>query len=92
MIEASPQVRELFQNLLRQMRRDAGLTQYEMANDLGVPQSTVSKIESGRRRVDVPELLVLCRVCETDPEAFVATFEERVREEVGSFPGDGGRD
>lgn len=92
MIEASPQVRKEFQNLLRQMRRDAGLTQYEMANDLGVPQSTVSKIEGGGRRVDVLELLVLCRVCETDPKAFVAAFEERVREEVGRFPGAGERD
>ena len=42
--------------LLRQLRRDAGLTQVQVADRLGAPQSFVSKYESGERRLDVIEL------------------------------------
>ena len=42
--------------LLRQLRHDAGLTQVEVARRLEVPQSFVSKYESGERRLDVIEL------------------------------------
>ncbi|WP_306359800.1 helix-turn-helix domain-containing protein [Nocardia sp. CC227C] len=42
--------------VLRQLRRDAGLTQVEVAARLDVPQSFVSKYESGERRLDVIEL------------------------------------
>ncbi|CAM3527130.1 Helix-turn-helix transcriptional regulator [Tsukamurella ocularis] len=42
--------------LLRQLRIDAGLTQVQVAERLGEPQSFVSKYESGERRLDVIEL------------------------------------
>lgn len=42
--------------LLRQLRVDAGLTQVQVADRLGEPQSFVSKYESGERRLDVIEL------------------------------------
>jgi transcriptional regulator with XRE-family HTH domain len=41
---------------------EAGLTQVEVANRLERPQSFVSKIESGERRVDVVELSELARI------------------------------
>lgn len=37
-------------------RRAAGLTQVEVARALRLPQSRVSRMESGQRRVDVIEL------------------------------------
>lgn len=43
-------------SLLRDLRRGAGLTQVEVATRLDVPQSFVSKYESGERRLDVIEL------------------------------------
>jgi transcriptional regulator with XRE-family HTH domain len=43
-------------SLLRQLRHEAGLTQVQVAAWLGVPQSFVSKYESGERRLDVVEL------------------------------------
>lgn len=42
--------------LLRQLRQEAGLTQVQVAAELGVPQSFISKYESGERRLDVIEL------------------------------------
>ncbi|WP_100523977.1 helix-turn-helix domain-containing protein [Mycobacteroides abscessus] len=42
--------------VLRELRRAAGLTQVEVAKRLDVPQSFVSKYESGERRLDVIEL------------------------------------
>lgn len=43
-------------SLLRELRLDAGLTQVQVARQLEVPQSFVSKYESGERRLDVVEL------------------------------------
>ena len=45
-----------FLKRLRDARREAGLTQVEVAKALRRPQSFVSKCESGERRVDVVEL------------------------------------
>ncbi len=51
---------------LKQARLDAGLQQTEVARKLRRPQSFVSKIEAGERRVDVIELAELCRLYGTD--------------------------
>ncbi len=51
----SPRYREFLERL-RSARHKAGLTQQEVARQLGKPQSFVSKCESGERRVDVVEL------------------------------------
>ena len=47
---------------LRQARKDAHLTQVEVATLLSRPQSFVSKSESGERRVDFVELRHLARI------------------------------
>lgn len=48
--------------LLRKARERAGRTQSEVAQILGRPQSYVSKVETCERRIDVVELLQLCRI------------------------------
>ncbi len=51
-----------FVQRLRQARLEAGLTQAQVAELLGKPQSFVSKVEAGERRVDFVELQVLAQV------------------------------
>ena len=51
-----------FLERLRSARMDAGLTQEQVAEQLGRPQSFVSKCESGERRVDVIELQLFAEV------------------------------
>jgi transcriptional regulator with XRE-family HTH domain len=42
--------------VLRELRQEADLTQAQVAAQLDVPQSFVSKYEAGERRLDVVEL------------------------------------
>lgn len=42
--------------LLRQARKNSGLTQVDVASALGKSQSYVAKCESGERRIDIVEL------------------------------------
>ena len=48
--------------LLAQGREDAGLTQTQVAKKLGKPQSFIAKYEGGERRLDVIELLEICKI------------------------------
>jgi len=47
---------------LREARREANLTQEQVARRLRRPQSFVSKCESGERRVDVLELATFAKL------------------------------
>lgn len=57
----SDEARTGLQRLLRETRLQAGMTQAALAAALGVPQSFVSKYESGERRLDVLELRQVTR-------------------------------
>jgi transcriptional regulator with XRE-family HTH domain len=46
---------------LRAARKEAGLTQVEVAKHFQAHASFVSKVESGERRLDVVELADFCR-------------------------------
>jgi transcriptional regulator with XRE-family HTH domain len=56
----SRRARQAFLDLLREVRKEAGLTQAEVAAALRRPQSYISKYESGERRLDVLELQTVC--------------------------------
>ena len=60
-----------FLELLRRARVNAGLTQVDLAQRLGRPQSFVSKCESGERRVDVAEYLAFCKAIPIDPVSII---------------------
>jgi transcriptional regulator with XRE-family HTH domain len=65
---------EAYQRFLlrfRQARRQAKLTQSDVALRLGRPQSYVSKCESGERRIDVIELSEFARLYQRRLDFFV---------------------
>lgn len=61
--------------LLRQFRVDAKLTQTDIAAFLQVPQSFVSKYESGERRLDVLELRRICAVLDISVGEVIGKLE-----------------
>ena len=56
---------------LKQARIDVGLSQQAVADKLGKPQSYLSKIESGERRLDVAELKKLSEIYKKPVSYFV---------------------
>ena len=55
---------------LKTARKTAGLTQQDVADRLGRPQSFVAKVEGCERRLDVVEFLHLCRAIGAEPASF----------------------
>ena len=78
-IRANRKNQKALLSLLRQIRIDAGLRQVDMANALGMPQSVVSKYESGERRLDLLELRQICAVTGISLHEFVARLERMLR-------------
>ena len=55
-------------------RREAGLTQRELADRLKLPHSVVGKIETGERRMDVVEFTAFARALKLDPHVLYERF------------------
>ena len=71
---------------LRKARERSGRTQGEIAQMLGRPQSYVSKVETCERRIDVVELLQLCRVISvTIAEVIPAEFLDMLGETSDAY-------
>lgn len=66
-----------FRRLMADARERQGLTQAELATRLGKPQSFVSKYESGERRLDVVEFVLVCEALGVEATAL---FESVLRE------------
>ena len=58
---------------LRQARREAGLNQTQVARKLSRPQSFISKVESGERRLDFVELQNLAKIY-NKPLSYIETL------------------
>ena len=52
---------KILQQVLKQYRLSKGLTQLELAKQLGKPQSFISKYESGERDLDFVEIHRICK-------------------------------
>jgi transcriptional regulator with XRE-family HTH domain len=61
---------------LRQTREGASLRQLDVAERLGVPQSFISKYESGERRLDLLELEQVCEACGTSLFDFLTRYQQ----------------
>lgn len=68
---------------LTQGRKDAGLSQATLAKQLRCQQSLIARIESGERRIDLVELVILCRAIGLDPSVLLARVAPLVSLEAG---------
>ncbi len=66
------------QRALRSLRQARGVTQVGLAELLGRPQSYVSKVESGERKVDLPELDQICIALDSRLEALVRLYRREL--------------
>jgi transcriptional regulator with XRE-family HTH domain len=64
---------------LRSARHEANITQVDLANQLGIDQSYVSKYERSERRLDIIEVRAICKALSVDFGEFVVTFEKRLK-------------
>jgi transcriptional regulator with XRE-family HTH domain len=51
---------DLLREFLKKTREGKGFSQAQLADKLDVPQSFISKYETGERRLDVVETLEIC--------------------------------
>ncbi len=58
-------------------RHIAGISQQSLAEKLGKPQSFVSKIESGERRMDFIEFINICRIINFDPVELIIALNNK---------------
>ena len=64
--------------MLKELRREKGVTQEALAELLDMPQSYVSKYELGERRLDLIETFEICRALNADFVAFVQQFAKHI--------------
>ena len=69
-----------FRDLLRELRIEKDLTQVQLSEELGMPQSFVSKYETGERRLDVIEARAVCESLGTAFPVFARKLEARLDE------------
>ena len=74
LINQHGQLRELLKNV----RVSSGLTQADLADRLKMPQSFVSKYESGERRLDVLELRAICKAMGLSLAEFLRKLEKEL--------------
>lgn len=72
---------EKLQALLRDLRKQQGIKQQDLAELLGKPQSYVSKLESGERNIDLIELIDLIKLLGLDVTASLASLCQSLESE-----------
>ncbi len=70
---------KVLRKLLRGLRLEANLRQTDLAKKLGLPQSFVSKYESGERRLDILEVRRVCVALGVALSDLVRRLEEELR-------------
>ena len=69
---------QIFLNTLIQTRKNADITQVELAQMLKKPQSYVSKYENGERRLDVIETFEILIHLQIKPHLFFDRLEKQL--------------
>jgi transcriptional regulator with XRE-family HTH domain len=72
---------EKLSDLLRQVRQEREVTQSELALKLGFPQSRISKMEAGDRRIGLLELNEWCKAVGVPLVNFVQMFVKALKDD-----------
>ena len=67
---------DIFRTLLVEARKNAQLTQVELARRLDVPQSFVSKYEIGERRIDFIEFVEIAELLNINLVDFIKNYKK----------------
>ena len=62
-------------NALKKARKEKGITQAQLAEALGKPQSFIAKVENGERRLDVVEFVHLAKLLGLSNEEVFCIFD-----------------
>lgn len=79
MASTQPDLYKALLQALIQARKDAGITQVELAARIGRRQTFVSKYETEERRLDVAEFIAIARAMEVEPYDLMREAEDRGR-------------
>ncbi len=64
---------------LKKFRKSANLTQLELAQKIGTDQTYISKYERCERRLDIVELMTICRGLDIKFIDFIRTYEKKLK-------------
>lgn len=70
---------QIFREMVVQARKESKLTQVQVAKMLGKPQSYVSKVELGERRLDFTEFVDFANVIGIDIIKFVKAYQKQAK-------------
>lgn len=75
---------QVFLEILKRRRIEAGLTQVECSTALGRPQSFMSDVEMGSRRLDIIQIWDICQVLGCDFLELLGEFQRKISPVSGS--------
>ena len=62
------------------MRQRAAMTHRQLAEAVGREQNYIARIETGQRRVDLVEFVIICRACGAEAGAETAGLVKKIAE------------
>ena len=68
--------------ILIRARRQAGLTQRDLASRLAKPPSFIAKIETGERRLDIVEFIAIARELGMAPGIIIDQIDAAIGEKI----------
>ncbi len=67
---------------LKSIRKEKGLTTYELSELTGIPQSTISKMENGKRKIETESIQILAKAFNVPVSYFFDEEEEKSEEKT----------